>query len=121
MLCAYVFFLLGLVLQRLVMLPVASAVFQQEAAEGAFRYGHTRFRAWAAEIAMYRCEGHCHSVICHVVAPEALQRSLQPTVGTTPVHARNCFLTAADALQRLLATGLIDSNALLHMHCGMQV
>ena len=45
---------MGLVLQRLVMLPVAAAVFQQEAAEGAFRYGHTRFRAWAAEIAMYR-------------------------------------------------------------------
>lgn len=53
-LSAYLFFLVGLVLQRLVMLPVASAVFQQEAAEGAFRYGHTRFRAWAAEIAMYR-------------------------------------------------------------------
>lgn len=52
--CAYLFFLMGLVLQRLVMLPVAAAVFQQEAAEGAFRYGHTRFRAWAAEIAMYR-------------------------------------------------------------------
>jgi ABC-type uncharacterized transport system fused permease/ATPase subunit len=52
--CAYLFFLAGLVLQRLVMLPVASAVFQQEAAEGAFRYGHTRFRAWAAEVAMYR-------------------------------------------------------------------
>lgn len=60
-LCAYLFFLMGLVLQRLVMLPVATAVFQQEAAEGAFRYGHTRFRAWAAEIAMYRyacCLGH---------------------------------------------------------------
>lgn len=53
-LCAYVFFLLGVVLQRLVMLPVASAVFQQEAAEGAFRYSHTRFRAWSAEIALYR-------------------------------------------------------------------
>jgi hypothetical protein len=39
------------------MLPVASAVFQQEAAEGSFRYAHTRFRAWAAEIAMYRCVG----------------------------------------------------------------
>lgn len=54
-LCAYAFFLTGLLLQRLVMLPVASAVYQQEAAEGAFRYAHTRFRAWAAEIAMYRC------------------------------------------------------------------
>lgn len=58
-LCAYLFFLLGVVLQRLVMLPVASAVFQQEAAEGAFRYAHTRFRAWAAEIAMYRCGVCC--------------------------------------------------------------
>jgi ABC-type uncharacterized transport system fused permease/ATPase subunit len=55
--CAYLFFLVGLVLQRLVMLPVASAVFQQEAAEGGFRYGHTRFRAWAAEIAMCRWVG----------------------------------------------------------------
>lgn len=54
---AYLFFLLGLVLQRLVMLPVAAAVFRLEAAEGAFRYSHTRFRAWASEIAMYRYRG----------------------------------------------------------------
>eukprot|EP00775_Hariotina_reticulata_P011726 gene11726-11870_t len=50
---AGMFFLTGLMLQRLVMLPVSAAVFAQEAAEGSYRYKHMRFRAWASEIALY--------------------------------------------------------------------
>lgn len=52
---AYAFFAVGVVIQRLAMLPVASMVFQQEAAEGGYRYKQMRLRAWATEIAMYRC------------------------------------------------------------------
>lgn len=51
---AYAFFLAGAVLQRVVMLPVARGVFQQEAAEGSFRYNQVRIRTAAQEIAMYR-------------------------------------------------------------------
>lgn len=52
---AYGFFAVGLLAQRLAMLPVAAAVFDQEAAEGCFRFDQMRFRAWAQEIALYRC------------------------------------------------------------------
>jgi hypothetical protein len=52
---AYAFFAAGLLLQRLAMLPVAALVFDQEAAEGSYRFDQMRFRAWAAEIALYRC------------------------------------------------------------------
>jgi len=51
---AGLFFLTGLMLQRLVMLPVSAAVFALEAAEGSYRYKHMRLRAWATEIALYR-------------------------------------------------------------------
>lgn len=37
------------------MLPVAAAVFAQEAAEGSYRYALVRFRTWAQEIALCRC------------------------------------------------------------------
>jgi ABC-type uncharacterized transport system fused permease/ATPase subunit len=54
---AYLFFVLGLLLQRLAMLPVAALVFDQEAAEGSFRFDQMRLRAWAQEIALYRWVG----------------------------------------------------------------
>lgn len=96
-LCAYLFFLLGVVLQRLVMLPVASSVFQQEAAEGAFRYAHTRFRAWAAEIAMYRYDACCGVL---EVASYASQHCWDAQKGHVPAQARQMcsFWVCTDVL-----------------------
>jgi ABC-type uncharacterized transport system fused permease/ATPase subunit len=51
---AWLFFAVGLLLQRLAMMPVAAMVFDQEAAEGSYRFRQMRFRAWAQEIALYR-------------------------------------------------------------------
>ncbi|WIA08269.1 hypothetical protein OEZ85_007712 [Tetradesmus obliquus] len=72
---AYGFFAVGLLAQRLAMLPVAAAVFDQEAAEGCFRFDQMRFRAWAQEIALYRSapveQRHLEGSLSHVLACQA--------------------------------------------------
>jgi ABC-type uncharacterized transport system fused permease/ATPase subunit len=53
-LAANLFFLLGALLQRAAMGPVAQRVAMQEAAEGAYRTSHARLLAWGPEVALYR-------------------------------------------------------------------
>jgi ATP-binding cassette subfamily D (ALD) protein 4 len=59
----YVYFLLGSVVNRLLMSRVAQSVWRQEKYEGSFRFGHARLRGRSEQIALCRGGAHERAVL----------------------------------------------------------
>ncbi|KAL0050452.1 hypothetical protein WJX82_011470 [Trebouxia sp. C0006] len=101
-LAVYAFFLISLMLESLIIRPIARLVFEQERKEGDFRFAHMRLRSFLTEITLYRA-GAAERI--------HLDHALQP------VLANQLRLVMWRWLLSACTTGLEYAGALLNYSC----
>ncbi|KAF9362318.1 ATP-binding cassette sub- D member 4 [Mortierella sp. NVP85] len=133
----YLYFLISVILSRILINPIVDAVFYKESAEGYFRYLHVRFRQFAESITFSRGEGEAkHSademlevllrVQLDVIYKEMPLKFLQQGVSyfgsilSYVIIAIPIFMGSYDHLPSPDVAAVISQNAFVSMYLTFQ-